>query len=84
VNELVHLALSDVRAVDERLGVHPQEFGHLPTNVSSTLDGLRRRLEDALRRRRAITAEFEVAFDLVFPAVVGEPQFDLALLLTSQ
>jgi len=27
VDQLVHLALPDVRAVDERLGVHPQELG---------------------------------------------------------
>jgi len=76
LDELVHLALADVRAVDERLVVHPEQFGHALSRRARPLVDAVRPLENALCGHGPLVAGAHAPFDVVGLAGVREPEFD--------
>jgi hypothetical protein len=80
VDELVHLALPDVRAVDKRLRVHPQQRRHALAHVRRALDWLAGTRQHAGRRPGVPVPNLHLALDVVGLAVVGKGEFDGHLL----
>ena len=80
VDQLVHLPLPDVRAVDKIILVHPEQFGHPVAHVPGTLVGRVGALQNALDSRGPLVAHPHPPPDVVAPAGVREPQLDGRLL----
>jgi len=80
VDQLVHLPLPDVRAVDERLGIHPEEVGHERPHVGRAVERHVRALEGTVVVDPVVVPG-QAPADPVGFAVVGELKLDLAFRL---